>query len=528
LKSALAVAATRWPVTALLAGAAPAVLAKPEPFDYARLKGRARALALANAEYRPPSHALPKALSHLDYDQFQAIKYRPDRALWADRPLDFRVQFFHLGYQFKEAVQMHEVVNGQAQPIAYKPSMFDFGKSGLAAGSLPSDLGFAGLRLHFHTNWRAEVGVFLGASYFRARGGDNRQYGLSARGLALNTAIDSGEEFPRFTAFWLERPAPRSSRLTLYALLDSPSIAGAYRFDITPGATLVMEVDAALYPRKPIERLGLAPLTSMFECGENDRCAVQDWRPEIHDSDGLSVWTGSGEWIWRPLTNPSGPRVNSFLDQRPRGFGVVQRDRDFNNYQDESVYYEHRPSLWVEPRPGGDGKVWDKGAVQLVELHAKDETFDNIVAFWNPAEPAQPGQELLFSYRLHWGTQLPYAPTLAQVAATRTGRGGVVGRKREYFSWRFVVDFEGPVLDMLAQTAVVEPVITTSRGEIEIASARPRTEGQGWRVMFDLKPTDEGPEPFDLRLYLRMNDQPLSETWVYQWIPPLPVERKLD
>jgi glucans biosynthesis protein len=331
----LAAAPTTW---AGLWPAHPATAAvrKTQPFDFAWLKGYARALAAA--PYQPPQHTLPKPLAGLDYDRYQAIRFRADRALWAREPVDFRAGFFHRGPMFKEPVRMYEVMDGQAQEIVYDPAMFDFSKSRINVSALPKQDGFAGLRLHFHTDWSADVAVFLGASYFRAVGEDFRQYGISARGLAIDTALDHGDEFPIFTAFWLERPAKESNGLTVYALLNSPQVAGAYRFDITPGATAVMDVDATLYPRKPIQRLGVAPLTSMFQCGENDRRVANDWRPEIHDSDGLSLWRGNGEWIWRPLVNPAGVRVNSYFDENPRGFGLLQRDRSFDHYQDDGAY----------------------------------------------------------------------------------------------------------------------------------------------------------------------------------------------
>jgi glucans biosynthesis protein len=283
-----------------------------------------------------------------------------------------------------------------------------------------------------------------------------------------------------------------------------------------------MDVDAAIYPRRAIERIGIAPLTSMFQYGENDRRVANDWRPEIHDSDGLAIWTGSGEWIWRPLVNPAALRFNSHGDENPRGFGLLQRDRDFNNYQDDGAFYDLRPSVWVEPKAG-----WGRGAVQLLELPTVDETFDNVVAFWNPAEPPQPGQELLYGYRLHWGARMPFSTPLAQVVATRTGIGGVIGRKRNYFSWRFVVDFAGANFAMLGKDVKVEPVITASRGEIEIASARPLYSVRGYRAMFDVKPNDASVEPINIRLFLRAAGQPLTETWLYQWTPPPPEKRVL-
>jgi glucans biosynthesis protein len=309
--------------------------------------------------------------------------------------------------------------------------------------------------------------------------------------------------------------------LTVYALLDSPSVAGAYRFDIRPGASLVMDVDAALYPRRSVERLGIAPLTSMFQYGENDHRRADDWRPEVHDSDGLAIQTGHGEWLWRPLTNPAQLRYSAFADDNLQGFGLLQRDRLFDHYQDDGVFYERRPGLWVSPKGN-----WGRGNVELVELPTDDETNDNIVAFWHPAQPLAAGEERLFSYRLHWGAQPPVAPRLAQVVATRTGIGGVVGRKRSYYSRRFVVDFAGGDFELLGDKAELEPVITASRGTIEITSARPLASVRGWRAMFDLKPTDERTDPVELKLFLRYRGRPVSESWVYQWTPPPAAERR--
>jgi glucans biosynthesis protein len=525
LKTAAWLPATALPMAAALAPAPARAksLGEPQAFDFAWLKGRAQ--ALANSAFIAPSTQLPNAIADLTWDQYQAIRFRPEHALWAKDGLPFQLRFFHPGLYFKTPVKLHEVVDGKAQEIAYQSSLFDFGKSGIHWGSLPENLGFAGFSVFFHTDPTADVAAFLGASYFRAVGGD-KQYGMSTRGLAIDCGMDRAEEFPRFTDFWFEKPSKDSNRLTVYALMDSPSIAGAYRFDIGPGGTLIIDVDSALYPRKPIERLGIAPLTSMFLYGENDRRMATDWRPEIHDSDGLAMNTGAGEWIWRPLTNPVNLRFNAYADDNPRGFGLMQRDRNFDHYQDDGVFYDKRPSVWVEPRGKGASSGWGKGSVQLVEIPTIDETFDNIVAFWNPAEKPQPGEELLFTYRLYWGAAAPFAPALAQVVATRTGIGGVVGQKRQYFSWRFAVDFTGGSLALLGRDAKVEPVITASRGQIEITSARPQHEIGGYRAMFDLKPTDDSTQPIDLRLFLRLDGQPLTETWLYQWTPPAPADRK--
>ena len=487
-------------------------LGKPQPFDYAWLKGQARTLAAR--PYLPPSETLPERLQQLDWDQYQAIHYRPSHALWAEQKRRLETRFFHMGLLFKTPVRMYELDKGQAQEIAYDPAMFDYGKSGLQDASLPRDLGFAGFQLFYHTDYQRDIAAFLGASYFRAVGAD-MQYGQSARGLAVDSGLARAEEFPRFTTFWFERPAPESDQVTVYALLDSPSITGAYRFIIQPAARLVMDVDAALYPRKAIERLGIAPLTSMFLYGENENRLNNDWRPEIHDSDGLAIWRGNGEWIWRPLTNPGQLRFNAYTDDSPRGFGLLQRDRNFDHYQDDGAYYERRPSVWVEPRSN-----WGKGSIQLIEIPTPDETADNIVAFWNPASPPQAGQELLFAYRLHWGAEPPVTSPLAKVVATRTGLGGIIGQKRQYFSWRFVIDFVGGDLAMLGKNSKVEPVITASRGTVEITSVRTLATVNGMRAMFDLRPDDTATTPINLRLYLRLDGQPLSETWQYQWTPP--------
>jgi len=495
-------------------------LGEPQVFDFAWLKGAAR--NLASRDYEPHGRALPADVAAMDWDQYQAIRFKPDHTLWNDARLQFRISLFHLGLYFKRPVRMFDVANGRAQQLAYDPAMFDYGKSGLNGASQPRDLGFAGFRLHSQRDgFKSDVAAFLGASYFRAVGAQG-QYGLSARGLAIDTALAREEEFPDFTDFYFEQPAPGSSTMVVYALLDSPSVAGAYRFAITPGEPLLMDIDAALYPRKPIERVGFAPCTSMYQTGENDRRMAIDWRPEIHDSDGLAMLSGKGEWIWRPLTNPVKLSFNSFTDRDPKGFGLLQRDRNFDHYQDDGVFYDKRPSLWVEPKGG-----WGDGAVQLVQIPTVDETLDNVVAFWNPAQPLQPGKESLFGYRLYWGSKPPVQSSLATCVATRTGLGGIVGKKREYFAWRFAVDFSGGPLARLDWNKVkVEPVITAGSGRIEVTSARPLASVQGARVMFDVVP-GESLDPVTLRLFLRSGGQTLSETWLYEWVPPGPEDRKV-
>jgi periplasmic glucans biosynthesis protein len=531
LKTALALAAGQMSYAPFAGAAAPASTAPASPaaagtgpakaFDYAWLKGQAR--FLAGNPYQATKDIMPPTMGALSYDQYQALRFRTDRSLWGDAGLAFRLQFFHVGRGFAQAVHFFEVVEGQAREILYDPSMFEFDKAGIDPAVMRDQAGFAGFRVQFATDWKDDVAAFLGAAYFRAVGGDTRQYGLSARALAVDTAFPRPEEFPRFTSFWFERPAKGQASMTLHALMDSPSIAGALRFQIAPGGTQIMDIDSALYPRKPIERLGIAPLTSMFFYAKNDRRGANDWRPEIHDSDGLSMLTGAGEWIWRPLTNPAQNHLNSFFDENPRGFGLLQRDRNWDHYQDDGVYYDRRPSLWVEPK---SGHGWGKGAVQLFEIPTVDETFDNIVAFWNPAEKTKAGQEMLFSYRLYWGTRMPYSSPLAQTIATRTGIGGTVGQKRPYYSWHFAVDFSGGELGALQRDANVEAVISSSKGTTEHVTAHYVDEIKGYRALFDVRPPEDSNDIIDLRLYLRIDSRPLTETWIYQWMPPSVKERK--
>jgi glucans biosynthesis protein len=507
----------------LLAGAAAPATGPPEaepaPFDYARLKGLARTRA-AQAYVAPPRR-LPPVIAALDWDHWQAIRFRDERSLWAGAGLRFQVRFAHPGYTLDKPVRMYEVANGAAREITFDPALFDYTRAGVRPATVPATTGFAGFRIYDHTDWTRDRAAFQGASYFRATTGD-LQYGMSQRGLAVNTGLPEPEEFPDFIAYYLERPVKDSSRLTVYGLLDSPSVTGAYRFVIDVDDTIIMDVDAALYPRRAIERIGIAPGTSMFLSGKNDRRVADDWRPEIHDSDGLQIWTGSGEWIWRPLVNPATVRVNSFMDEAPRGFGLMQRERQFAQYQDDGVFYDKRPSVWVEPKSS-----WHRGAVMLVEIPTPDETNDNIVAFWTPEDKPQPGAEYLYGYRLYWCRDNPHGPKLAIARATRTGIGGQIGQKHSHFAWRFVVDFAGGELPSLAERARVVPVITASRGRIELPSARrivPRpTE---WRAEFDLALTDDSTDPVNLRLFLSLDGQALSETWLYQYTPPPPAQRR--
>jgi periplasmic glucans biosynthesis protein len=511
LAASLAVAP--WLVAGMSAPLSPAAagprMAEPQPFSVGWLRERARTLGAA--AYEAPGNTLPPPIADLSYDEFRDIRYKPERALWLDADLPFTAQFYHLGSYYRTPVRIHEVVDNVAREIQFSQELFNYGNNGFEE-PLPADLGFAGFRLHFPINrpdYRDEVAVFLGASYFRAVG-RYQQYGLSARGLAIDTGLPKGEEFPAFREFWLERPTPGGTEMKVHALLDSPSLAGAYSFVIRPGETTVTEVSAALFPRQPIERLGVAPMTSMYLFGPNDRIGVDDFRPQVHDSDGLSIWRGSGEWVWRPLVNPQRLQLSVFGDQNPRGFGLLQRERDFEGYQDLEAHYERRPSVWVEP-----ANDWGKGAVLLIELPTDEEIHDNIVAFWVPEEQILPGTEWNLDYRLHWARIAPQRTNLAEVVATRVGSGATPGADGEEGLRKFVIEFVGGPLASLEAKAAVEPVVTASKGELlkPVTHRNPMTGG--WRLFFDFRPEGEGPA--ELRSFLKLGESVLTESWSYQW-----------
>jgi glucans biosynthesis protein len=355
--------------------------------------------------------------------------------------------------------------------------------------------------------------TFLGASYFRAIG-ELGQVGLSARGIALSPGGGGPEEFPDFVGFWFEKSAPGSDQQTVYALLDSPSIAGAYRFLLKRTGGTIMDIDARLFLRSSVDRLGIAPLTAMYWFSEKSKGTRVDWRPEVHDSDGLGLYTGAGERIWRPLNNPTRIVVSSFFDDNPRGFGLLQRDREFKNYLD-GVRYEDRPSLWVEPLGGG----WGRGAVQLVEIPTDDEIHDNIVAMWVPEKAPQKGDALAYSYRLSWLDDEPGEKSLGRVVATRIGRAGGAKPPRPA-GRKFVIDFKGSALDALSAGTAVEAVVTTTGGRIaDVTVERGPASAPGvWRARFDLVGA-QGGVPVEMRCFLRSGAETLTETWLYQYEP---------
>jgi periplasmic glucans biosynthesis protein len=474
-----------------------------EPFDFEVLRYRAK--MLAETPYSAPAR-VPEWLAHLSYDQHRLIQFNAGRSVWRREGLPFQLQFFHPGYIFTEPVRINEVRHRRAIPISFDRDFFNYDT--VNVGPLPPAMGFAGFRILYPLNHENdELGAFLGASYFRFLC-ERAFYGLSARGVAINTGARTAEEFPRFTEFWIERPSESAKTITLYALLDGESVTGAYRFVVTPGADTVMQVRAALYFRRAGDSVGVAPLTSMFWYGENSGGANRDFRPEVHDSDGLLLQTGTGEWLWRPLTNPAAPHVAVFTDENPRGFGLLQRDRNFDDYQDLEAHYHLRPSAWVEPI----GR-WGRGGVRLVELPTTNEFNDNIVAYWTPEKLPAPGEALDLEYRLHWFMDQIHPPA-GYVLATRHGK-----RQEEPEYERFVVDFDGPYLNKQPADPAIEPVLSVGDGaKLVQLGVQKNTYNGSWRVSFAIQPDHTG-RPIELRCFLRKTPHVLTETWSYLWQP---------
>ena len=468
------------------------------------------AAKMAEQKWKSPDNkdSLPESLKKLTYDQYRNIRFIPANRLWASEDLPFRLSLFHLGYLFTTGVEVNEFTKEHNQRIRFAPQLFDYTNSGLESSKLSDDLNYAGLRVHYPVNQPEifdELCVFQGASYYRMLGRE-QIYGSSARGLALNTACEEPEEFPVFTRFWVGKPEKGDKKLVIYALLDSPSVTGAFEFTITPGTETIADVRQTLFFRKEVKNIGIAPITSMFWFGENTKKVFDDWRPEVHDSDGLAIKMETGEFIWRPLENSPGRiRTFAFNANNVRGFGLLQRDRDFRSFQDLEAMYHRRPGVWVEPV--GD---WGEGEVKLVELPTEDEITDNIVAFWQPRQQPPLKTPYRLAYRQRWTREQNPGLTGGYAVSTRSGT----------HHWepgsRFVkVDFVGDNLINLPLEAQLTPVVTVSDPRVEVMDAIVQKNhfDNSWRVNFRLKSNEKEPVKVEVRCFIRRGDDVLTETW---------------
>ena len=475
---------------------------------------RRLAQKLARRRFNAPAEIPAHGLAELDYDRYREIRFRSDKAIWRKEDLGFELQLFPCAYIYRTPVEIFLVEDREVRRLYGDPALFDFG--GSISQVHRSRVGLSGFRIHAPLNRRDfydEFMVFQGASYFRGVGKDHR-YGLSARALALSTSGPAQEEFPLFRSFWIERPDTPDA-ITVHALLDSPSVTGAYTFVINPGRETVMDTDAVLFPRRDLADVGIAPLTSMFLKTAHDPDGPVDFRPSVHDSDGLAVWNGKGEHLWRPLRSPPTFGTSYFGDVDPKGFGLIQRERTFEDYQDLEANYEQRPSAWVAPRGG-----WGPGSVELVEIPTDVEYVDNIVAGWRPDAPLLAGQSYAFSYKLIWCDDAP-TPDLARVHKTRVGAGSAPG------SLRFVIDFKDQsraVEKVAGNTAIVmdapiRPILSAdlqaSAGRVTSPVVLPNPHLIGTRATFEIDP--EGAQEIELRLALTADGEPASEVWLYRW-----------
>ncbi|MDQ0706582.1 glucans biosynthesis protein [Pseudomonas sp. W3I7] len=463
----------------------------------------AKAKELAGQKYEAPRSNLPNEFREMKFADYQKIRFRNEKAEWADQNTPFKLSFYHQGMHFDTPVKINEVTADSVQEIKYDPNRFDFGDVKFDPKAT-EQLGYAGFRVLYPINKadkQDEIMTMLGASYFRVVG-KGQSYGLSARGMAIDTALPSGEEFPRFTEFWIERPKPGEKQLVIFALLDSPRATGAYRLTLRPGTDTIVDVKSQMFLRDKVSKLGIAPLTSMYLFGANQPSKVLNYRRELHDSSGLSIHAGNGEWIWRPLNNPKHLSVSNFAVENPRGFGLLQRGRDFSHYEDLDDNYDKRPSAWIEPE--GD---WGKGSVDLVEIPTADETNDNIVAFWSPAELPKVGEPLDVSYRLHWTMDEKdlHPADSAWVKQTLRSTGDVKQSnliRQPDGSVAYLVDFEGPSLKNLPPDAPVRSQVSVGdNAEIVENSVRYNEHTKGWRLTLRMKIKDAG-KPTEMRAAL--------------------------
>ncbi|MFA5676886.1 MAG: glucan biosynthesis protein G [Pseudomonas sp.] len=504
---------TSWikPLAGVLMGAL-SWTALAESFSFQTVIDKAQELSGSNWQ-APPK--VPKFLQNLSYHDYQGIRFKPERSLWVDEDSPFAVMLTPPGLFYHHAVALNIIDGGQAEPLAFDKSLFSYPNSELEK-LIPADLGYAGFRLTFPFNdpdVANQFLVFAGASYYRAVGRDNN-FGLSGRGVAVNTGLPRGEEFPSFIEFWLEKSEPNASSLTFYGLLDGKSLTGAYQFEVTPGDETSIKVKSVLFPRQDIELIGVAPLTSMFYYGENTLRPYGEWRPEVHDSDGLLIQDGnSNEWLWRPLNNPAALSMDYFAAEQVKGFGLLQRDADFHSYMDAEAGYGTRPSAWIEPQ--GE---WGKGHVVLTQLPTPDETNDNIVVFWTPEAPLQSQQAHHYDYKVRFGnadlTQNPMGQTVDSFLGdgTRIGGGNAEG------AVRVIVDFAGgPLEERGADTPITGQVTVLEEGELLEHFVEYVEPLKRWRLSVLLRPAAN--RPLSLRAYLHEGEETLSETWSYQLLP---------
>lgn len=473
-----------------------------------------KAEKLAQSAWHKPEQ-IPRFLRELSYHDYQGIRFKPESSLWQEQSTPFQVMLVPPGLFYQHAVAIHLIEDGTPRRLNFDKAWFSYPNSEVEK-LIPADLGFAGFKLTFPFNTpdvRNQFLVFAGASYYRAVGQDNN-FGLSGRGMAVDTGLSNGEEFPAFVEFWLHKPEPKAQSMTFYGLLDSKSLAGAYQFTVTPGVNTTIEVESVLFPRQTVELAGIAPLTSMFYYGQNTLRPSGEWRPEVHDSDGLLIHEGvTDEWLWRPLNNPATLAMDYFATQRVKGFGLLQRDTDFRSYMDPEARYGTRPSAWIEP-----AEEWGKGHVVLTQLPTPDETNDNIVAFWTPQAKLEAGADYRFAYTARFGSAELPGSSMARNVDTFLGDGKRIGGGDQQGAVRIIADFfGGPLAERTADAPITASVTAMEEGELLEQYVEYVPAMERWRLSLLLRPA--AGRPLSVRAFLREGEEALSETWTYQLAP---------
>ncbi len=487
-----------------------------------------RAQKLAKRSFKPDDGQTQDYLTGLTESQWNGIQFNPDQALWADKDLPFSVEFYHPGFIYSREVRVHIVSPGKTADLPFNPDFFTYGSKTLADKVRQTPPGFAGFRITYPLNGefsRDVVASFLGATYHRGEGRQSVK-GVHSRAVALNTALPNGEEFPYFREYWIVEPSPGDTSLTVCALLDSPSMTGAYRFVITPGTSTVMDVEARLFLRKDAawpQKVGIAPLNSMFLYSETDNGRPGDYRPEVHNSDGLLFSSEEGVWNWMPLSNPSRLTIATIPMENPRGFGLLQRDADFDHYQDMANRFDRKSSVWVEPQ--GE---WGPGRIELVQIPSTEEIHDNIIVFWVPdslipVEGAENARTLSIAYKVYWMTPGVTPHALGRVTATRLVRNPETAT--------FFIDFESEALKNLPGDIGLTSLVETPESiPITNKQLMKNPVTGGWRLSFTVKlprqdsvvqsiiSARDGAGRLRFRALLKKGENlpdPLTEEWVY-------------
>ena len=497
----------------------------PDPFPDVIQKAMRR----AGRSYKNGEGQMPDFLRELTDAQWKSIRFKPETALWRRQGLPFTVEFYHPGSIFNRTVDIFIADKAGTAQLPFSADMFEYGSKPLADKIKQTPPGYAGFRLTYPLNTpfgHDVIASFLGASYHQGAGKQSL-IGAYARALALNTALPNGEEFPFFREFWFVPPEQGDTSLTICALMDSPSLCGAYKFVVTPGTSTVMDVEARLFLRKGSswpEKIGIAPLTSMFLRGESGTGWPSDYRPEVHNSDGLMLSGATNEWMWSPLVNPGRLAVNTFPMENPRGFGLMQRDDNFDHYQDINIRFDRRSSVWVEPR--GE---WGTGRVELVEIPSTEEIHDNIVAFWvpdqDPPDTAADPNAKSFAYKLYWMTPGVTPHSLGRAVATR------VTKSTKSDTARFIIDFESEALKAIpADTGLTSLIEAPENAPIADKQLAKNPATGGWRLSFSVRlprsegvvqsiiSAREGSPRLRFKALLKRGENlpdPLTETWVY-------------